>query len=51
MKYQLGELSLSMGRQEYDMYQDIPAKESGSTHNGGIFLNEDDGTKYYKIKL
>ena len=32
MQYELKELSLSMGRPEYDMYQDIPAKESGSTN-------------------
>lgn len=32
MNYELKELSLSMGRPEYDMYQDIPAKESGSTN-------------------
>ncbi len=32
MEYKLKELSLSMGRREYNMYQDIPAKESGSTN-------------------
>lgn len=32
MKYELKELSLSMGRREYNMYQDIPAKEPGSTN-------------------
>ena len=32
MKYDLKELSLKMGRAEYEMYQDIPAKESGSTN-------------------
>ncbi len=34
MKYELKELSLSMGRPEYEMYQNIPAKESGSTNLG-----------------
>ena len=28
----LKELNINMGRKEYDMYQDIPAKESGSTN-------------------
>ncbi len=32
MEYGLRELSLSMSRPEYEMYQDIPAKESGSTN-------------------
>lgn len=29
----LKELNLNMGIKEYEMYQDIPAKESGSTNN------------------
>ncbi len=32
MKYELRELNMDMGKLEYDMYQDIPAKESGSTN-------------------
>lgn len=32
MKYKLIEINLDMGRPEYEMYQDIPAKESGSTN-------------------
>ena len=32
MKYRLVEINLDMGRPEYEMYQDIPAKESGSTN-------------------
>lgn len=32
MKYELRELSLSMEHLEYEMYQDIPAKEPGSTN-------------------
>ena len=32
MKYELKELNLEMGKMEYEMYQDIPAKESGSTN-------------------
>lgn len=30
--YKLVEINLDMGRPEYEMYQDIPAKESGSTN-------------------
>lgn len=33
MNYILKELNLDMGKKEYDMYQDIPSKESGSTNN------------------
>lgn len=32
MKYELKELNLNMGEKEYEMYQDIPLKESGSTN-------------------
>lgn len=32
MKYELKEISLNMGKAEYDMYQDIPSKELGSTN-------------------
>ncbi|MBQ4263733.1 MAG: GNAT family N-acetyltransferase [Bacilli bacterium] len=32
MHYVLKELNVNMGKEEYDMYQDIPAKESGSTN-------------------
>ena len=32
MKYELKELNLDMGKEEYEMYQDIPSKESGSTN-------------------
>lgn len=31
-KYELVELNLKMGKKEYEMYQDIPLKESGSTN-------------------
>lgn len=31
MNYYLKELNLNMGKDEYEMYQDIPLKESGST--------------------
>jgi predicted acetyltransferase len=34
MKYELKELNMNMGKLEYDMYQDIPLKESGSTNLG-----------------
>ena len=32
MKYELKEINLTMGRDVYEMYQDIPASESGSTN-------------------
>lgn len=32
MKYELKELNMNMGQSEYEMYQDIPLKESGSTN-------------------
>ena len=32
MKYELKELNMDMGKEEYEMYQDIPSKESGSTN-------------------
>lgn len=32
MKYELKELNLDMGISEYEMYQNIPLKESGSTN-------------------
>lgn len=31
-KYRLEEINLGMGQPEYEMYRDIPAKESGSTN-------------------
>ena len=30
--FELKELNLNMGLEEYQMYQDIPSKESGSTN-------------------
>lgn len=32
MLYQLKELNINMGKLEYEMFQDIPSKESGSTN-------------------
>ena len=32
MKFHLRKLDLSMGKKEYEMFQDIPAKENGSTN-------------------
>lgn len=32
MNFELKELNLDMGKKEYEMYQDIPSKESGSTN-------------------
>ena len=32
MKYELKEISLDMGKLEYEMYQEIPSKESGSVN-------------------
>lgn len=32
MKYELKQLNMNMGKSEYEMYQDIPLKESGSTN-------------------
>ncbi len=32
MKYKLKEININMGTSEYEMYQDIPLKESGSTN-------------------
>lgn len=32
MNYELKELNMNMGVSEYEMYQDIPLKESGSTN-------------------
>lgn len=32
MKYELKELNMQMGLLEYEMYQDVPLKESGSTN-------------------
>ena len=32
MSCYLRELDLEMGKEEYEMYQDIPAKESGSSN-------------------
>ncbi len=32
MKYELKELNMDMDKNEYEMYQDIPLKESGSTN-------------------
>ena len=32
MEFYLRKLDLSMGKKEYEMFQDIPAKENGSTN-------------------
>ena len=32
MNYELKELNINMGKFEYEMYQDIPLKENGSTN-------------------
>lgn len=32
MEYKLIEINMDMGKDEYDMYQDIPSKEPGSTN-------------------
>ena len=32
IKYELKELNMNMGKEEYNMFQDIPLKESGSTN-------------------
>lgn len=32
MQYELKELNMNMGKLKYEMYQDIPVKESGSTN-------------------
>lgn len=32
MIFELKELNMNMGKKEYDMFQDIPSKESGSTN-------------------
>lgn len=32
MKYELKELNTNMGKNEYEMFQDIPAKENGQTN-------------------
>lgn len=39
MKYELIELNMQMGLLEYEMYQDIPLKGSGTT-NLSIFMLE-----------
>ena len=41
MNYVLKELNLNMGKDEYEMYQDIPAVESGSTNECYGILYED----------
>ena len=43
MSCYLKELDLNMGKEEYEMFQDIPAKESGST-------NECNGIPYEEFK-
>ncbi len=53
----LKELNLDMGRKEYYMYQDIPAKESGSTNdcygipyeNFKEYLKKEINRKYNKV--
>lgn len=56
-KLQLKELNLQMGKNEYEMYQDIPAKENGSTNlcygipfeNFGAFIENQKARKYQNI--
>ena len=50
MNYYLKELDLNMGKDVYDMYQDIPAKESGST-NECFGLSFDDFPKYLEKEI
>ena len=50
MNYILKELNLSMGKDVYDIYQDIPAKESGST-NDCFGLNFDEFPKYLEKEI
>ena len=50
MNYYLKELDLNMGKDVYDMYQDIPAKESGST-NDCFGLNFDEFPKYLEKEI
>ena len=53
----LKELNLDMGKKEYEMYQDIPAKESGSTNecygipceNFKEYLQKEINRKYNKV--
>ena len=50
MNYYLKELDLNMGKDVYDMYQDVPAKESGST-NDCFGLNFDEFPKYLEKEI
>ena len=50
MNCYLKELNLDMGKDVYEMYQDIPAKESGST-NECFGLNFDDFPKYLEKEI
>ena len=50
MNFFLRKLDLDMGKDVYDMYQDIPAKESGST-NDCFGLSFDDFPKYLEKEI
>ena len=50
MNCYLKELNLDMGKDVYEMYQDIPAKESGST-NECFGLSFDDFPKYLEKEI
>ena len=50
MNYYLKELNLKMGKDVYEMYQDIPAKESGST-NECFRLSYDEFPKYLEKEI
>ena len=50
MNCYLRELDLNMGKDVYEMYQDIPAKESGST-NECFGLSFDDFPKYLEKEI
>ena len=56
-KYELKELNLQMSKLEYEMFQDIPAKENGSTNlchgvpyeNFGAYLENQMARKYQNV--
>lgn len=56
-KYELKELNLQMNKLEYEMFQDIPAKENGSTNlcygvpyeNFGAYLENQMARKYQNV--